>query len=291
MAEFDYVIIKAVAGVYTVRTPQGDIEAKPKGIFRKQKLTPLPGDRVKLENAGGSWVISEICTRKNSFIRPTIANADICFLTVSTVEPVPSTWVIDQLITMFVDKGVQVVLVLTKSDLASGQELADIYRKSGFQVITVSYPESEGIRQLRQLMQKKICVFCGNSGVGKSTLLNALLPQLALETGEISKKLGRGKHTTREVTLYDAFGGLIADTPGFSSIDLERAAPIPKENLQFDFPEMQDKFPQCKFVGCSHIKENGCAVRTAVESGEIPPSRYQSYCQMYQNAAKHKEWE
>lgn len=288
---FENVILKGISGFYYVRTAEGTRETKAKGIFRKRGLTPLPGDSVELEEQDGSWVISAIHERKNSFIRPAIANVDLFFLIVSTVEPVPSTWIIDQLLAMAVDKGSRPVLVLTKNDLCDGNELAEIYRSSGIAVIVANASAGDGVEEIRNLLSGKISVFCGNSGVGKSTLLNAVLPGIELETGEISKKLGRGRHTTRQVELYEACGGLVADTPGFSSLDLERAAPIPKENLQFAFPEMEPYLLQCKFTGCSHTCEKGCAVRRALEEGKIMPSRYQSYQMMYEQAKAYKEWE
>ncbi len=288
---FENVIIKGIAGFYYVQTRDGLVEAKAKGIFRKRGLSPLPGDIVQLEQQEGSWVISQIQPRKNHFIRPAIANVDVFFLIVSTCEPMPSTWVIDRLLAIALDKGAQVMLVVTKNDLADGSDLVRLYRASGIPAIQASAESGEGVQEIRDLIARHVCVFCGNSGVGKSTLLNAVLPDVQLETGEISKKLGRGRHTTRQVELFEACGGLVADTPGFSSLDMERAASIPKENLQFAFPEMQPYLDKCRFTGCSHTCEKGCAVRQAVEEGTIQPSRYQSYQMMYEQAKERKEWE
>lgn len=291
MQQFENVILKGVAGVYTVKTADGVCEAKAKGIFRKRGITPLPGDTVCLEQQPDSCVISEILPRRNFFIRPTVANVDVFFLIVSTVEPVPSTWVIDQLLTMALDKGVQAQLVLTKNDLADGDELERLYRNSGIPVIRANAATGEGIAEIRVLISEHISVFCGNSGVGKSTLLNAVMPGIGQETGEISKKLGRGRHTTREVQLFDVCGGLVADTPGFSSLDMERMAPISKEDLQYAFPEMKPYLLQCRFTGCSHTCEKGCAVREAVDAGKIEKSRYQSYLMLYEQAKNRHEWE
>lgn len=288
---FENVIIKGIAGFYYVKTSQGLLETKAKGIFRKRGLSPLPGDTVELQQQEGSWTISEIKPRKNTFVRPAVANVDHFFLVVSTVEPAPSTWIIDQLLAVAVDKGVRPVLVITKTDLQSCEALTEIYRQSGIQVLTANAETGEGVEEIRRMLCDKISVFSGNSGVGKSTLLNAVLPDVQLETGEISKKLGRGRHTTREVQLFEAYGGLVADTPGFSSLDLEKAAPIPKENLQYAFPELAPYVLQCKFTGCSHTCEKGCAVRKALEDGLIAPSRYQSYCMMYDQAKNRKDWE
>ncbi len=288
---FENVIIKGIAGFYYVKTAAGLLETKAKGIFRKRGVTPLPGDVVDLEEQDGSWIISGIRERKNSFVRPAVANVDVFFLIVSTTQPVPSTRVIDQLLTIAIDKGARVVLVVTKTDLCDGADLARLYRESGIPAIEANAATGEGVEEIRSCIAGNVCVFCGNSGVGKSTLLNAVLPGVQLETGEISKKLGRGRHTTRQVELFEACGGLIADTPGFSSLDLERAAPIPKENLQYAFPEMEPYLLQCRFTGCSHTCEKGCAVRQAVEEGKIAQSRYQSYQMMYEQAKERKDWE
>ena len=290
-SSFENVIIKGIAGFCYVQTANGLLETKAKGIFRKRGLTPLPGDVVELEEQDGSWVISAIHDRKNSFVRPAVANVDVFFLIVSTVEPVPSARIIDQLLTIALDKGAQVMLVVTKTDLCSGDELVRLYQESGIPAIVANAETGEGVETIREKISGNVCVFCGNSGVGKSTLLNAVMPDAQLETGEISKKLGRGRHTTRQVELFAACGGLVADTPGFSSLDLERAAPIPKENLQYAFPEMEPYLLQCRFTGCSHTCEKGCAVRRAVEEGKIAESRYQSYQMMYEQAKARNEWE
>ncbi len=288
---FENVVRKGIAGFYYVSTAQGLLETKARGIFRKRGLAPLPGDTVMLEEQEGSWVIAGVQPRKNTFVRPAVANVDVFFLVVSTCEPQPSTWVMDQLLAIAIDKGAQPVVVVTKTDLASGEELVRLYAQSGILSVAVNAATGDGLAELQQRIAGNICVFCGNSGVGKSTLLNALLPGLGQETAAISKKLGRGKHTTRQVELFEVCGGLVADTPGFSSLDLERAAAIPKENLQYAFPEMRPYLLQCRFTGCSHTCEKGCAVRQAVEEGKIAQSRYQSYQQMYQQARERKEWE
>lgn len=288
---FQNVIVKGVAGVYTVLTAGGPVEATARGVFRKRGQTPLPGDTVQLEEYDGQWVITRLCARKNAFVRPAVANVDVFFLIVSTCEPSPSTWIMDQLLAIAVDKDAQPVLVITKNDLGSGEALAEIYRQSGIPVIMANAATGEGVAEVCAYIEGHICVFCGNSGVGKSTLLNAVLPGIQLETGEISKKLGRGRHTTRQVELFGVHGGLIADTPGFSSLEMERAAPIPKENLQFAFPEMRPYILQCRFTGCSHTCEKGCAVQQAVKQGLIAESRYQSYLHMYEQAKAYKEWE
>lgn len=284
-------IAKGVGGFYYVQTPEGLLACRAKGIFRKRRITPLAGDRVVLEREGDTNVIAQILERKNMFVRPPVANVDQLFIVASTVQPVPSTLVIDKLSAIAVDRGAQPVLVITKSDLDDERALASHYDTAGFPVIVADARTGRGLAQVRALLAGKLSVFCGNSGVGKSTLLSSLLPQHTLETGEISKKLGRGRHTTREVTLYECGGGLVADTPGFASLDMDRAAPIPKENLQFAFPEIARLFGRCKFTGCSHTGEKGCAVCEALARGEIAPSRYESYLALYEEAKQRKEWE
>lgn len=281
-------ITKGIGGFYYVKTPQGLTECKAKGIFRKRGLTPLAGDWVEIDENN---TIAEIAERKNYFIRPPIANLEVLFLVSSTVQPVPSTLVLDRMIALAVSKGVQPVLVITKGDLSSGEKLAQIYSKTDVPVIPVDYQTGAGLEEIKALIAGRLAAFSGNSGVGKSTLLNALVPQLKRETGDISQKLGRGRHTTREVEIFEACGGRIADTPGFASLDLERAGFIEKEELQHCFTEFKPCFGQCKFTGCSHRKELGCLVRQKVEEGIIAQSRYESYLTLYEEASKVNDWE
>lgn len=288
---FDNYIVKGVGGFYYVKTGGVVVECRARGIFRKRRITPVAGDAVRVETEGGAPVIAEILPRKNVFVRPPVANVDQMFLVASTVQPSPSTLVLDKLSAIAVDGGAQPVLIITKTDLGDAKVLADCYARSGLPVLRVNAKTGEGVEAVRARLQGKLSVFCGNSGVGKSTLLSALLPGQTLETGEISRKLGRGRHTTREVTLYETDGGLVADTPGFASLDMERAAYIPKENLQFAFPEIARHFGQCRFTGCSHTAETGCAVRAALNAGEIDPTRYESYVALYEQAKEIKEWE
>lgn len=284
-------IVKGIGGFYYVHTSEGVVECKPKGIFRKKKITPVAGDCVRLEKQADAWVISEILPRKNVFVRPPIANVDQFFIVASTVQPVPSTLVIDKLTAIAVDRNVQPILLITKSDLESASGLASCYEHSQIPVLCVNAMDGTGMETLREMLSGKLSVFCGNSGVGKSTLLSALLPDHSLETGEISRKLGRGRHTTREVQLYECCDGLVADTPGFASLDMERAAAIPKENLQFAFPDIARYFGECQFTGCSHLVEKGCAVRRALEQGELDKTRYESYVALYQEAKQRNDWQ
>lgn len=284
-------ILKCVGGFYYVKTPEGVVECKPKGIFRKQRITPVAGDTVTLEQEQGASVIAAIGPRKNLFVRPPIANLDLLFLVASTVQPAPSTLVLDKLSAIAVDKGAEPVLIITKGDLASDERLAACYEKAGMACIRVDYATGAGLEAIRRRIAGKLCAFCGNSGVGKSTLLNALSPELGRQTGAISQKLGRGRHTTREVEIFETLGGRIADTPGFASLDLERACYIPKENLEFAFPEFGPYLGKCRFTGCSHRSEAGCAVRQALAEGKLSPSRYESYCAIYDEVKDIKSWE
>ena len=282
-------ITKGIGGFYYVRTPDGVVECKARGIFRKRGITPVAGDNVELSADGA--MIEEILPRKNVFVRPPVANLDVLFIVASTTQPVPSTLVLDQLAAAAIYKGVQPVLVVTKADLAAVDQLAQDYATSGIPLIPLHYESGEGLDEIRQYIKGHLCAFCGNSGVGKSTLLNALAPELKRETGQISQKLGRGRHTTREVEVFEICGGRLADTPGFASLEAQKLCRIPKEELQHTFPEFEPHFGKCRFTGCSHRSEVGCAVRDAVEQGAISKSRYASYLAMYEEANARKEWE
>lgn len=282
-------IIKGIGGFYYVKTAAGVVECHARGILRKRGHTPVAGDHVRLSADG--TVIDAILPRKNYFIRPPVANLDILFVVASTTQPAPSTLILDQMLAAACYQNVQPVLVITKADLAAADALQKAYDGSGIPVVCLHHETGEGLDELQAHIKGHLCAFCGNSGVGKSTLLNALAPDLARQTGEISQKLGRGRHTTREVEIFEACGGQIADTPGFASLDAQRLGHIPKEELQHAFPDIGRYFGQCKFTGCSHRSEKGCAVRAALEQGELSPSRYNSYLAMYQEAEQYKEWE
>ena len=191
-------ITKGIGGFYYVKTSEGIVECKPRGIFRKQKLTPVAGDVVTLETENGAAVIASIAPRRNVFVRPPMANLDVLFLVASTTQPTPSTLVLDKLSAIAVDKGVQPVIVCTKGDLAEAEFLRSAYEKSTLPFIRIDHRTGEGLDEIRNWINGRLCAFCGNSGVGKSTLLNALLPDVERETAAISQKLGRGRHTTRE---------------------------------------------------------------------------------------------
>lgn len=249
----------------------------------------MAGDNVTLSDDG--TMIDEILPRKNVFIRPPIANLDILFIVTSTTQPVPSTLVLDQLAAAAIYKDVQPVLVVTKSDLAAADMLRTAYTGSGIPLVQLNYETGEGLDEVKGYIEGHLCAFCGNSGVGKSTLLNTLAPALHRETGQISQKLGRGRHTTREVEIFEICGGRLADTPGFASLEAQKLCRIPKDDLQHTFPEFGPYFWHCRFTGCSHRSETGCAVREAVEAGTISKTRYASYLAMYEEASARKEWE
>ena len=286
------IITKAIGGLYTVDASDGIYECNARGVFRKKKISPMCGDRVNFTAAGEGFVIEEILPRSSELIRPPLANLDLLVFVSSTVEPRPNTLLLDKFIAIAEFKGIRPVVVFTKVDKQSGAELAEIYRSAGIDVFECDNVTGEGSADVKAMLQGKLSAFTGNTGVGKSSLLNNMFPELELATGEISKKLGRGRHTTRHVQLYKLEGGgYIADTPGFSSFDTNRYDIIFKEKLAGCFVEFADYTDKCRFPDCSHTKEKGCAVIEAVKAGEIPQSRFDSYVQMYEEAKQLKEWE
>lgn len=284
-------IYKGIGGFYYVKTGSGEmLEVKPRGIFRKRGVKPLAGDRVLLGREAETWFIEEIEPRKNAFVRPPVANVDLVFIVAATAQPVPSRLVIDKLAAVALWQKAQPVLLVTKTDLASGEALLQDYQKAGMQAFCVGPEQDAGLLRLRQMLPGRCSVFCGNSGVGKSTLLNALCPEAMRDTAAISQKLGRGRHTTREVEIFEVNGGLVADTPGFASVDLQQLEKHDAEDVQYAFPEIEGRMNECKFTGCSHVAETGCAVRLAVEQGEIAESRYESYRSLYRQAKENQRY-
>ena len=282
------IIIKCLGGLYTVESPDSIYECKARGVFRNRGISPCVGDRVNIENG----VISEILPRKNCIIRPPLANLDQLIFVVSTCSPAPNYLILDKFIAIAEFKGITPVVVITKTDLGDSSEIHKIYSSIGIDVLEVDYNNEATVEAVRKLLAGKISAFTGNSGAGKSTLLNAVDPSLNIPTAEISKKLGRGRHTTRHAELYKlAGGGYIADTPGFSTFDTNRYDIIRKDELADCFREMRGITDECQFRDCSHTCEKGCAVLEAVESGKITKSRHESYCAMYEEAKQLKEWE
>lgn len=290
--QYKGLILKGIGGFYYVETAIGIFECKARGAFRKQKITPLAGDRVVITvNENQENTVDSIEERKNFLRRPPIANVDIMAIIVATRDPKPSTLIIDRLTAIACHKKIEPIVIVTKSDLASSDELCDIYGKAGVKTVAVSSVTGEGIEEIKSILAGKISVFTGNSAVGKSTLLNALDERLDLETGEYSEKLGRGRHTTRQVELFKLCGGYLADTPGFSSLDFEKSDLILKDELADCFPEFEKYLGKCKFTTCTHTCEKGCKIVEAVENGEIPVSRHNSYRAFYEEAKNIKEWE
>lgn len=282
------IITKCLGGLYTVESPDGICECKARGVFRNKGVSPYVGDMVEID--GG--VITKVIDRRNCIIRPPLANLDQLIFIVSTCSPSPNYLLLDKFIAIAEFKGITPTIVITKTDLGSVSEIRAIYDRIGIDVLEVDYSDADSIERVRKLLSGKISALTGNSGAGKSTLLNALYPQLNIPTAEISKKLGRGRHTTRHAELYKLDeGGYIADTPGFSTFETNRYDIIRKEELADCFREFSQFSGDCRFKDCSHTCEKGCAVIEAVNSGEISESRHKSYCSMYEEAKQLKEWE
>ena len=287
------IVIQSIGGFYYVEAADAVYECRARGIFRKREMTPLAGDHVRFTpQEGGTGSLDAVESRRNFLVRPPVANVDCLLVVAAVTDPAPHLLVLDKMIAIAEYKGIEPVVVVNKCDLGSTQALEEIYRKAGLQVIALSAGKGQGIDELRTHIAGKVSVLTGNSGVGKSSLLNRIDPALQLETGEISRKLGRGRHTTRVACLYPlAGGGYIVDTPGFSSLDMEKAERIPKEELAGCFREFGALAGRCKYASCTHVKEDGCAVLAAVERGAIAPSRQESYAAMYNDAKEWKEWE
>ena len=285
-------ILRSLSGFYDVQTPQGMVTCRGRGHLRKGNESPLTGDMVEISIEQGKGMVEKILPRKNRFIRPAVANVDALIVFASNANPVTDPFLIDRVAAIAGDQEVAVHICVNKCDLDPAVDLIRIYRNAGFSVIQASAATGEGVEELRQLIAGKFTAFTGNTGVGKSSMLNALCPRLQLATGEVSEKLGRGRHTTRHVELYQlAEDTYVADTPGFSSFDTEQMDVILKENLQYAFPDFAPYLGKCQFHDCSHRAEPGCAVRCAVENGEVEKTRYESYLRLYEKATQVKLWE
>ena len=285
-------IVRSISGFYDVVLPTGTVTCQARGILRKEGMTPLTGDMVRVTVQRGKGMIQQVLPRKNSFIRPAVANVDALLIFAANVNPVTEPFLIDRVTAIAGTKGVESILCVNKTDLDEAEELCGIYSRAGFRVIATSAQTGAGIGELRRALQGKLTAFTGNSGVGKSSILNRLCPELKLPTGEVSEKLGRGRHTTRHVELFSLdHETFVMDTPGFSSFDTDQMDVILKENLQYAFPDFGPWLGRCQFHDCSHRREPGCAVRQAAENREIEQSRYDSYLRLYEEAAQYKEWE
>lgn len=282
------IIIKSIGGLFVIESSDIICECRARGIFRKDGISPSVGDSVNFENG----VITEILPRKNYIIRPPLANLDQLIFVVSVTEPSPNLLILDKFIAVAQYQKIKPVIVLTKVDLESFENIYDIYKRAGIEIYVVNYNDENPAEKIRMLLKDKISAFTGNSGAGKSTLLNEVCRDFDIPTGEISKKLGRGRHTTRHSELYKLpWGGYIADTPGFSTFETNKYNIIKKEELAGCFKEFARFEGECKFRDCSHTKEKGCKIIEAVEEGLIPKTRHESYCSMYEEAKLIKEWE
>lgn len=289
----DGIIIKALSGFYYVQTADGLVACKARGKFRLDGTSPLVGDRVSLtRESDGSGRIDAVCERKNFFIRPAVANIDALVFVAANANPVTDPFLIDRVAVIAHEVGCELIVCVNKVDLDTGDELYRIFTSAGYRVFRTSAETGEGTDALLDAMRGKVCAFTGNSGVGKSSILNVLLPEAAIPTNIVSEHLGRGKHTTRHVELYplgdDTY---IADTPGFASFEISMMQAIKKEQLQFDFPEFAPYLGKCRFTDCAHLKEPDCAVRRALDEGKIDASRYASYVRLYDLTSKQKPWE
>ena len=285
-------IKKALSGFYYVDTGEEVVTCRARGRFRKEGVSPLVGDRVEITVSGTEGMVDAIEPRRNVFSRPAVANIDQLVIVASNAIPQTDPYLIDRMTAIAALKGCEVLICINKSDLDHADELCAIYEKAGLPFLLTSAETGEGIAELRERISGKLSAFTGNSGVGKSSLLNALDTSFGIATGAVSERLGRGKHTTRHVELYalgeDTF---VADTPGFASFEVDMVDPISCENLQYAFREFRPYIGKCRFRDCAHLKEPGCAVLAAVEAGEIAPERHESYARLYALSAQVCDWE
>lgn len=288
-------IIKGIAGFYYIHVPEkGIYECKARGVFRNKKIKPLIGDNVEidvLENETMKGNILEILPRKNSLVRPTVANIDQVVIVFAVENPKPNFNLLDKFLIMAEKENIEVIICFNKVDTVTDEEVEDIkqiYKDTGYNVLMTSAVKDVGISVLRDILYDKTTVFAGPSGVGKSSILNLIQSVEELETGEVSQKIKRGKHTTRHATLL-AFDkdSYVVDTPGFSSLYINE---IEKDDLKNYFIEFKRYEDQCKFYGCNHISEPCCAVKDAIENGEISRSRYESYKLLYNELKDIRRW-
>ncbi len=286
------IILKGIGGFYYVDTAEGLIECKARGKFRLKTGKPVIGDRVDIEiQPDGTGYMMSIAERRNQLMRPAVANLDQLVVVCAAAPPRTDPFLIDKVTAIAEHKEMDVLIVINKTDIDSGDELFHIYTQAGFTVLRVSAETGAGVDELKAHLKGKTSAFAGNSGVGKSSLLNRIDSRFALKVGAISQKIERGRHTTRHVELMKLEdGGYIADTPGFSAFNLEQMDLVLKDDLQYTFREFAPYLNQCRFTGCAHVKEKGCAVIAAVEAGKISKERHESYCRLYDSVKDIKEW-
>ena len=286
-------IVKSLSGFYDVDDGNNIYTCKARGVFRKDGITPLCGDLAAFTPGaeGEEGTVDAILPRRNALLRPPVANLDFLFVIVSVCEPAPNALVIDRLTAIAVHKDITPCIVITKTDLGDAGPIAAVYRKAGLQTFCIGREDTRDADGIRALLKDHVSAFTGNTGVGKSTLLNVLDPDLCLPTAHISRKLGRGRHTTRHVQLFPTCGGYVADTPGFSALDIENGEFIHKDDLAFCFPEFAPYLGACKFTSCAHVCDRGCRVLQAVEDGDVSRSRHDSYVALYNEAKEIKDWQ
>lgn len=288
----DGVILKGIGGFYYVKTAEGIFECKAKGKFRKEKISPLAGDKVSVTIRNDEEnTIDEIYERKNYLIRPPVANIDKLFIIVSAAKPRPNTVIIDKMTILAEKNNITPIIIITKTDLADCLELKEIYMSTGYNVYSFSIEDMSELDAIRNELSGCLCAFTGNSGVGKSTLINALSDELKLETGEISDKLGRGRHTTRQAEVFPVDDGLVIDTAGFSSVDFTTENRIYSDELQYYFKEFSEHINDCRFNGCRHLGDKGCRICELIDEGKISKSRHESYKTILTEIKDNKKWD
>ncbi len=287
------IIIKALSGFYYVESEEKVYECKARGSFRKEGVSPLVGDKVEFETTDSCrGVINSVLERKNVLARPNVANIDKLFIVSSFQTPAPNSFIIDKITAIAVYNNIEPIIVFNKCDMGDFSSWLTIYKNAGFKTFVVSAETGEGIDDIKTELKDSVSAFTGNSGVGKSSILNRLFGESIIKTGEVSQTLGRGRHTTRHIQAYRlSFGGFVVDTPGFSSLDYDTTDYTFKEQLPELFPDFSDYIYDCRFTGCSHTKEAGCAVIDAVNDGKIEKSRHMSYLQLVEELKDLKPWE